>query len=123
MNILFFIFCGNFIITSYCLNLNSIRTVVSVEMMNVSFRQKIMNEVLNEGQIIQHTPLHHTIDYFYIGLFFTTLYVALTDIPQIETTKEKFKKKIYISKEIERNIEIFFIILMTLMTRNIENAL
>lgn len=102
--------------------ISTLRAIVGVEMMNISFRQKISREIFDQSQIITHfnnaIMAAHSVDTFYIVLFFATiiLYSVLPPPPP----PPKIRR---IAAEYEHAIEIFFIVFMTIFTRNVDIAL
>jgi hypothetical protein len=102
--------------------ISTLRAIVGVEMMNISFRQKISREIFDQSQIITHfnnaIMAAHSVDTFYIVLFFTTLIVYSVFPPP--PPPEKIK---HIAADYEHAIEVFFVVFMVIFTRNVEIVL
>jgi hypothetical protein len=101
---------------------NTVRQFAAVQLFGYCFRQRLYNELLNDGRIID-TIQHHPADIWYLVALPTMLMLLLRD-PYKRRSFEKLRE-LYLSREMKwiRIGEFIALVTLIIFTKDVESVL
>ena len=103
-------------------NINNVKNIISSNAVFTTFTNSMNSEIMNENLIInQMTNLeyYHQLNFVYLVLFVTSLYVSYNYNQNIENKWENLE----MFSKTKKNTRMFLIFFMILFTKNIDNAI